>query len=94
LSRHVPVPACDCHIHSSRRPVHHRRDRGPAFRSGEGAGTRAIFIIGGLVTVLFGLVVLARPGIGALSLALLFGLFILIYGAWQIAFGIELHHAH
>jgi uncharacterized membrane protein HdeD (DUF308 family) len=43
---------------------------------------------------LFGLVVLARPGIGALSLALLFGLFILIYGAWQIAFGIELHHAH
>jgi hypothetical protein len=52
------------------------RQRGPqrffaAFQAGQRAGTRAIFIIGGLVTVLFGLVVLARPGIGALTLALL-----------------------
>jgi uncharacterized membrane protein HdeD (DUF308 family) len=65
-----------------------------AFRGGERAGTRAIFIIGGLVAVMFGLVVLARPGIGALTLALLFGLFSLIYGVWQIAFGIELRNAH
>lgn len=64
-----------------------------AFRVGEGAGTRAIFIIGGLVAVLFGLVILARPGIGALTLALLFGLFNLIYGFWQIAFGVDMHHA-
>jgi uncharacterized membrane protein HdeD (DUF308 family) len=64
-----------------------------AFRGGEGAGTRAIFIIGGLVAVLFGLVLLARPGIGALTLALLFGFFSLMYGAWQIAFGVELHKA-
>jgi uncharacterized membrane protein HdeD (DUF308 family) len=42
---------------------------------------------------LFGLVILARPGIGALTLALLLGLFSLIYGVWQIAFGIELHKA-
>jgi uncharacterized membrane protein HdeD (DUF308 family) len=65
-----------------------------AFRAGWRAGTRAIFIIGGLVTVLFGLVILARPGIGALTLVLLFGLFTLIYGVWQIAFGIELHDPH
>ena len=63
-----------------------------AFQAGRRAGTRAIFIIGGLVTVLFGLVVLARPGIGALTLALLFGLFNLIYGVWQIAFGSELRN--
>jgi uncharacterized membrane protein HdeD (DUF308 family) len=63
-----------------------------AFQAGRRPGTRAIFIIGGLVTVLFGLVVLARPGIGALTLALLFGLFNLIYGVWQIAFGAELHN--
>jgi uncharacterized membrane protein HdeD (DUF308 family) len=63
-----------------------------AFRGGERAGTRAIFIIGGLVTVLFGLVVLARPGVGALALALLFGLFNLIYGFWQITFGLELRN--
>jgi uncharacterized membrane protein HdeD (DUF308 family) len=64
-----------------------------AFRGGWRAGTRAIFVIGGLVAVMFGLVILARPGIGALALALLFGLFSLIYGVWQIAFGIELHKA-
>lgn len=62
-----------------------------AFGRGEGAGTRAMYLLGGAVTVLFGLVVLARPGIGALSLALLFGLFSLTYGFWQIALGFELH---
>jgi uncharacterized membrane protein HdeD (DUF308 family) len=64
---------------------------GPVLGHGWRAGTRAIVIIGGLVAVLFGLVILARPGIGALTLALLFGLFSLIYGVWQITFGIELH---
>jgi uncharacterized membrane protein HdeD (DUF308 family) len=65
-----------------------------AFRGGEGAGIRALFIIGGLVTVLFGLVILARPGIGALTLALLFGLFNLIYGFWQLTLGIQLRKTH
>jgi uncharacterized membrane protein HdeD (DUF308 family) len=64
-----------------------------AFRAGERAGTRALFIVGGFVTVLFGLVILARPGIGVLTLALLFGLFNLIYGFWQISFGLELRNA-
>jgi len=64
-----------------------------AFRAGEGAGLRAIFVIGGLVAIVFGLVVLARPGVGALTLALLFGFFSLVYGFWQVAFGIELRHA-
>jgi len=45
-----------------------------AFRSGEPAGTRAMFILGGLVTIAFGVVLCARPGIGAITLALLFGL--------------------
>jgi uncharacterized membrane protein HdeD (DUF308 family) len=63
------------------------------FGAGEGAGTRAIFIIGGLVAVVFGLVLLARPGVGALTLALLFGFFSLLYGAWQIAFGMQLRQA-
>src|ERR1700677_1179782 len=65
-----------------------------AFRAGERAGTRALFLVGGVVTVLFGLVILARPGIGVLTLALLFGLFNLIYGFWQISFGLELRNAH
>jgi uncharacterized membrane protein HdeD (DUF308 family) len=61
-----------------------------AFRSGEMAGTRAMLLIGGLVSVAFGVVVMVRPAIGALTLALLFGLFSLTYGIWQIAVGIEM----
>jgi uncharacterized membrane protein HdeD (DUF308 family) len=66
---------------------------GAAFAAGEPAGTRALFILGGLVSVAFGVVLFARPGIGALTLALLFGLFNLIYGTWALAQGIELRHA-
>ena len=61
-----------------------------AFRSGEPAGTRAMLILGGLVTVAFGVVLCARPGIGAVTLALLFGLFSLIAGIWMLVQGIEL----
>ena len=72
-----------------------------AFASGEPAGTRAMLILGGLVTVAFGVVLFARPGVGAITLALLFGLFNLIAGIWMLAQGIEvrrtektLHPAH
>jgi uncharacterized membrane protein HdeD (DUF308 family) len=60
-----------------------------AFQAGETAGTRALYLIGGLVSVAFGVVLAARPGIGALTLALLFGMFNLIYGVWQLTLGIE-----
>jgi uncharacterized membrane protein HdeD (DUF308 family) len=59
------------------------------FGSGESAGTRAIFIIAGLVSVLFGFVLFARPGLGAVTLALLFGLYSMIYGFSQITTGIH-----
>jgi len=61
-----------------------------AFQSGEPAGTRAMFILGGLVTIAFGVVLCARPGIGAVTLALLFALFNLTAGAWMLVQGIEL----
>jgi uncharacterized membrane protein HdeD (DUF308 family) len=60
------------------------------FSAGETAGTRALFLIGGLVSVAFGVVLFARPGVGALTLALLFGLFALIYGISQVSAGIQL----
>jgi uncharacterized membrane protein HdeD (DUF308 family) len=60
------------------------------FGVGEAAGTRALFLIGGLVSVAFGVVLFARPGVGALTLALLFGLFALIYGISQVSAGIQL----
>ena len=61
-----------------------------AFGSGETAGTRALFILGGLVSIAFGVVIFARPNVGAATLALLFGLFSLIYGVSQITTGVEL----
>ena len=64
-----------------------------AFQAGEQAGTRAMFILGGLATIAFGVVLCARPGIGAVTLALLFGLFSLITGTWMLVQGIELRHA-
>jgi uncharacterized membrane protein HdeD (DUF308 family) len=61
-----------------------------AFQSGETAGTRALFILGGLVSIAFGVVLFARPGVGAVTLALLFGLFSIIYGVSEIVMGVEL----
>jgi uncharacterized membrane protein HdeD (DUF308 family) len=61
-----------------------------AFGKGEQAGTRAMFILGGLISIAFGVVLCARPGVGAITLALLFGLFNLAYGAWALVQGIEL----
>ena len=63
-----------------------------AFGSGEPAGTRATLILGGLATIAFGVVLCARPGIGAITLALLFGLFNLIAGTWALVQGIEMRH--
>ena len=60
------------------------------FQTGETAGTRALFIVSGLVSVAFGVLLFARPGVGAVTLALLFGLYALIYGFSQITAGIQL----
>jgi uncharacterized membrane protein HdeD (DUF308 family) len=62
------------------------------FGSDEAAGTRAMFILAGLVSVAFGVVLFARPGIGAVTLALLFGLWSLIYGISQIVMGAQLRN--
>jgi uncharacterized membrane protein HdeD (DUF308 family) len=51
-----------------------------AFAAGESGGHRALLGLGGLVSIAFGIVLFARPGIGAVSLAFLFGLFSLAYG--------------
>lgn len=60
------------------------------FRRGELAGTRALFFLGGLASIAFGAVLFARPDIGAVTMALLFGLFNLTYGTWTLVQGIEL----
>jgi uncharacterized membrane protein HdeD (DUF308 family) len=51
-----------------------------AFRQGETAGERAMWILTGLVSVALGIVLFIRPDIGAVSLATVFGLFAIFYG--------------
>ena len=57
------------------------------FEVGESAGTRALFFVSGLISIAFGIVLFARPGVGAVTLALLFGLFNLVYGFWALVAG-------
>jgi uncharacterized membrane protein HdeD (DUF308 family) len=64
------------------------------FGKGETAGTRALYILTGLVAVAFGVLLFARPGVGAITLALLFGLFSLIYGVSRITLGFHLRELH
>jgi len=45
------------------------------------------------VSIAFGVVLFARPNVGAVTLALLFGLFSLIYGVSQITMGVELRRS-
>ncbi len=45
------------------------------------------------MSVAFGVVLFARPDMGAISLALLFGLFNLIAGSWMLVSGIELRRS-
>ena len=59
------------------------------FAPGETAGTRALFFLTGLVSVAFGVVLLAHPNIGAFALALLFGLYSLISGVSLIVMGVD-----
>jgi uncharacterized membrane protein HdeD (DUF308 family) len=64
------------------------------FRSSEPVGTRALFFVSGLISIAFGIALFARPGMGAVDLALLFGLFNLVYGIWAVMQGIDLGRAH
>lgn len=61
-----------------------------AFRSGETAGAGALFIVAGLVSAAFGVVLFSRPGVGVVTLALLFGMFSLIYGVSLIVIGVQM----
>ena len=61
---------------------------------GETAGIRAQSFLGGLISIAFGAVLFARPGVGAVTLALLFGLFNFVYGISAFVQGIELRRTH
>jgi uncharacterized membrane protein HdeD (DUF308 family) len=53
---------------------------GLAFASRDTAGERALFGLGGLVSVALGIALFARPDLGVVSLALVFGFYSLAWG--------------
>ena len=61
-----------------------------ALSNDELARSRALFILGGPGAIAFGVSLFARPGMGAITLALLFGMFSLTNGAGLIMQGIGL----
>ncbi len=63
------------------------------FQAGEPGWVRALFFVSGLISIAFGIVLFARPVMGAVALALLFGLFNLVYGVWALTQGIDLRRA-
>jgi uncharacterized membrane protein HdeD (DUF308 family) len=59
------------------------------FRQGATAGERAMWILGGLVSIALGVVLFIRPDIGALSLATVFGLFAIVYGVSTVVLSMQ-----
>ncbi len=51
-------------------------------------------ILGGVLSVLFGIVLLVRPGVGALALLWVIGLYAVLFGCALIALSYRLYHAH
>jgi uncharacterized membrane protein HdeD (DUF308 family) len=60
-----------------------------AFRQGESAGERAGWLLSGLVSIALAVVLFIRPDIGALSLATVFGLFTIVYGASSVVLSVR-----
>jgi uncharacterized membrane protein HdeD (DUF308 family) len=63
------------------------------FRAGEKAGQRAMWVLGGLVSIGLGVVLFIRPDIGAASLATVFGLFCIVYGTSTLVLVYDLRNA-
>jgi uncharacterized membrane protein HdeD (DUF308 family) len=59
------------------------------FRQGATAGERAMWILGGLVSIALGVVLFIRPDVGALTLASVFGLFAIVYGVSAVVLSMQ-----
>lgn len=65
---------------------------GMTFVSGEAAGQRALFAISGFLSVALGIVLFARPDIGAVSLVQVFGIFSFAAGISSLVLAASAHH--
>ncbi|MER5689704.1 DUF308 domain-containing protein [Streptomyces sp. NPDC002205] len=66
---------------------------GLSFRPGESAEERAMWLLSGLVSVLLGIVLAARPGAGAVTLASVFGVFSILHGAFVLVVSATIRRA-
>ena len=65
-----------------------------AFRRGEQAGERALWILGGLVSMAFGAVLAVRPDEGAVTLAIVFGMFSIVSGISALVLSAQMKRSH
>jgi uncharacterized membrane protein HdeD (DUF308 family) len=63
------------------------------FRPGETAGERAMWVLTGLLSIVLGIVLFIRPGIGAVSLATVFGLFSIFHGVSAVVLSVQARKA-
>ncbi|MFG2957638.1 HdeD family acid-resistance protein [Streptomyces sp. NPDC048291] len=56
-----------------------------SFRHGGSAGERAMWLLSGLVSIVLGFMLAARPDSGAVTLATVFGAFSILHGAFVLA---------
>jgi uncharacterized membrane protein HdeD (DUF308 family) len=56
-------------------------------------GRRVLFLLGGLVSAAFGVIMFARPGAGAVALLALIAAFAIVMGVLEIGFAFELRSA-
>jgi len=52
----------------------------------------ALLVLGGLFSIAFGVIMFTHPGAGAIALLALVAAFLLVTGAMQIAFAIDVRH--
>jgi uncharacterized membrane protein HdeD (DUF308 family) len=64
------------------------------FRRREAAGERAFWLLGGLISMAFGVVLAIRPDAGAVALATIFGLFSIISGIQAIVLSRQMRTTH
>ena len=65
-----------------------------AFRRGAAAGERAFWMLGGLISMAFGVVLAIRPDAGAVTLATVFGLFSIISGIHALVLSSQMRKTH
>jgi uncharacterized membrane protein HdeD (DUF308 family) len=65
-----------------------------AFRRGQAAGERAVWALGGLISMALGVVLALRPDAGAISLATVFGLFSIVSGMSALVLSAQMRQTH